>query len=200
MKKIIAAVVAAVTLILWGGRVWYVNARAEKPVHQSYPMNEFVPLGGNFTMDSTENLEGYEVMVTGVSVKTYEEYVTGYGETADYLPQGDVMHHVRPVWVYDVALTVKNGGNTEGAVDLFNFKVQTYNEYLQVHEELWELAQPNLEGSLSFKLRENTEMEFHVPFVLNFVNEKQLGLHFLTHKPFWLVVNEYPVKQMITLQ
>lgn len=185
----------------WGVRVYYVNLNAEQPRKEVYEMNKFVNFENNFIMDSSENLNGYSINVMEAKIKSYAEYVSEYREITDSIAEAqneDNLSH--PSYVYDIVVCIKNTTNNKGGINLFLFKLQTDDYYLQVDQKLWELSYPKLEGAMSSRLLENTSLEFHLPFVLTPNIEREFGRTILEKRNYYLVISEYPMKQMIEIK
>ena len=194
MKKYIVTIFSALLLSLIVFRIYCLNINAVQPQEASYHLNEEVFIGKNYFESETENLDGYSISCQSVEVKTYNQFVSEYTNSSNYVYNSSLP---KPLYVYDVLVTIKNTDNTEGCIDLFNYKLKTDNTYYQINDNLWELVIPKLEGSLTFKLHENTQMELHLPFTNNPYFEKQTDSNDFYKKPFYLIVSQYPIKQKI---
>lgn len=194
MKKCIITIfsICLVSVIVF--RIYYLNVNAVQPQENYYNLNEEVSIGENYFESEIENMNGYSIICHEVKVKTYKQFISEYTNSKDYVYDSPLP---KPLYVYDVLITIKNNDNSEGYIDLFNYKLQTSNTYYQINENFWELTVPQLEGSLNFKLRKDTSMEFHLPFTNNPYFEKKNDNKDFQKSPFYLVISQYPIKKMI---
>ena len=71
---------------------------------------------------------------------------------------------------------------------------------LRVDADLWDCMYPQLAGSYSFRLRPNTEMVFHLPFVVEAVYSERYPMERVQKEKMSLVISQYPVKKVIELK
>lgn len=71
---------------------------------------------------------------------------------------------------------------------------------LRVDADLWDCMYPQLAGSYSFRLRQNTEMVFHLPFVVEAVYSECYPMERVQKEKMSLVISQYPVKKVIELK
>lgn len=71
---------------------------------------------------------------------------------------------------------------------------------LRVDADLWDCMYPQLAGSYSFRLRPNTEMVFHLPFVVEAVYSERYPMKRVQKGKMSLVISQYPVKKVIELK
>lgn len=64
----------------------------------------------------------------------------------------------------------------------------------------WDCMYPQLAGSYSFCLRPNTEMVFHLPFVVEAVYSERYPMEQVQKEKMSLVISQYPVKKVIELK
>lgn len=198
-KKIAVSAVCLALALAAGLRIWAVNANAMRQQVEYYEAGVMVPLEDDFFYTETEHPEGYSVRVDGYEIKTYSDYIAGVGETEDFyasMGSGGPGSDNVPGYVLDLQITIANENNTEGFIYLAQYGLQYENDLILPSSILWFAAQKNLDGKLSFKLRENSEMTFHVPYPTNYSIERRLG-NYLEDPPMYLVVSAYPVKKMI---
>ena len=82
MKKKIAVFSPIVLfLIVWAFAVWNINATAEKPIVETYSMQDTVAYGENYFRRSDNIVDGYTVTVLSAEIVPYEEYAQKQGIT-----------------------------------------------------------------------------------------------------------------------
>lgn len=203
MKKKIAVFSPIVLfLIVWAFAVWNINATAEKPIVETYSMQDTVAYGENYFRRSDNIIDGYTVTVLSAEIVPYEEYAQKQKIT---LPErmtdetGNFLY--RPEYVYDVEVRFSNTDNEEGTVDMFDtLLVNDDALMLRVDADLWDCMYPQLAGSYSFRLRPNTEMVFHLPFVVEAVYSERYPMERVQKEKMSLVISQYPVKKVIELK
>lgn len=194
------AAIAAVALVLVavvaiGARIWWVNASLPKIPLECYQMGEWVALEGAFQNDaSSEQTQGYSLMVESAEVVTYDEYLERHGAA----PTGT---HGNARCVVDVALRIKNEGTEQGGINVFQMVLtpERGNEYLicdvMSENALWPQVEPNADSSVS--IRPGTEYVTHVPYVFN-GGEEVYGRE-VADRSFTLLVSRMPVRKMIAV-
>ena len=203
MKKKIAVFSPIVLfLIVWAFAVWNINATAEKPIVETYSMQDTVAYGENYFRRSDNIIDGYTVTVLSAEIVPYEEYAQKQGIT----PPGRMTDETgnflyRPEYVYDVEVRFSNTDNEEGTVDMFDTLLVNGDALmLRANADLWDKMYPQLAGSYSFRLRPNTEMVFHLPFVVEAVYSERYPMERVQKEKMSLVISQYPVKKVIELK
>ena len=169
-------VLALVAVVAIGVRIWWVNANLPSIPLEYYQMGEWIPLEGAFQNGtSSEQTQGYSLMVESAEVVTYDEYLKRHG-AAPTGTHGDVR------CVVQMVLTPERG-----------------NEYLicdvMSEEALWPQAEPNADSSVS--IRPGTEYVTHIPYVFN-GGEEVYGREVTDHS-FTLLASRMPVRKMIVV-
>lgn len=203
MKKKIAVFSPIVLfLIVWAFAVWNINATAEKPIVETYSMQDTVAYGENYFRRSDNIIDGYTVTVLSAEIVPYEEYAQKQGITPPERMTDETGNFLyRPEYVYDVEVRFSNTDNEEGTVDMFDtLLVNDDALMLRVDADLWDCMYPQLAGSYSFRLRPNTEMVFHVPFVVEAVYSERYPMERVQKEKMSLVISQYPVKKVIELK
>ena len=203
MKKKIAVFSPIVLfLIVWAFAVWNINATAEKPIVETYSMQDTVAYGENYFRRSDNIIDGYTVTVLSAEIVPYEEYVQKQGITPPERMTDETGNFLyRPEYVYDVEVRFSNTDNEEGTVDMFDtLLVNDDALMLRVDADLWDCMYPQLAGSYSFRLRPNTEMVFHLPFVVEAVYSERYPMERVQKEKMSLVISQYPVKKVIELK
>lgn len=203
MKKKIAVFSPIVLfLIVWAFAVWNINATAEKPIVETYSMQDTVAYGENYFRRSDNIIDGYTVTVLSAEIVPYEEYAQKQGITPPERMTDETGNFLyRPEYVYDVEVRFSNTDNEEGTVDMFDtLLVNDDALMLRVDADLWDCMYPQLAGSYSFRLRPNTEMVFHLPFVVEAVYSERYPMERVQEEKMSLVISQYPVKKVIELK
>lgn len=201
-KKIVILSFIGLLLAVWVFAMWKTNATAEKPIVETYSKQDTVAYGEDYFRRSDNILDGYTVTVLSAEIVSYEEYAQKQEIT---LPErmtdetGNFLY--RPEYVYDVEVRFSNTDNEEGAVDMFDtLLVNDDALMLRVDADLWDCMYPQLAGSYSFRLRPNTEMVFHLPFVVEAVYSERYPMERVQKEKMSLVISQYPVKKVIELK
>lgn len=203
MKKKIAVFSPIVLfLIVWAFAVWNINATAEKPIVETYSMQDTVAYGENYFRRSDNIVDGYTVTVLSAEIVPYEEYAQKQGITPPERMTDETGNFLyRPEYVYDVEVRFSNTDNEEGTVDMFDtLLVNDDALMLRVDADLWDCMYPQLAGSYSFRLHPNTEMVFHLPFVVEAVYSERYPMERVQKEKMSLVISQYPVKKVIELK
>ncbi|MEG1426300.1 MAG: DUF5028 domain-containing protein [Oscillospiraceae bacterium] len=190
MKKVLLPVVAVLLLGLLGFRIWSVNKNVVAIPVETYQMGDWVELDGAFQDVISENTMGYSVCIKSAEMKSYEDFVKEYNETEDYMEQ-----EYRPETVLDIEFAFQNEGNAQGHIQLFQYFVEGVNFTMSPNSELWLLAVPKGEGQMGFALDENTTYSFHVPYIFQKLDSKNLRgqrIHVITSRA--------PVEKIIEIQ
>ena len=201
-KKIVILSFIGLLLAVWAFAVWNINATAEKPIVETYSMQDTVTYGENYFRRSDNIIDGYTVTVLSAEIVPYEEYAQKQGITPPERMTDETGNFLyRPEYVYDVEVRFSNTDNEEGTVDMFDtLLVNDDALMLRVDADLWDCMYPQLAGSYSFRLRPNTEMVFHLPFVVEAVYSERYPMERVQKEKMSLVISQYPVKKVIELK
>lgn len=157
VKVILIGVLLLALVIAYIARLQAVNAEFHDTAVISYRMGEEVAFGTDILMDGT--MEGYTITVNRAEVLTYSEFLEKY-----QLP--DIYSYV-PDKVYDVDVTIKNkGADPSAGINLLSFYVQGIAVCGGLNTNLFDEVNPDLEGIYAIALRDNSEIELHLPFGL----------------------------------
>ena len=177
-KKFIKIIVFGIAICALGLRICYVNITAEHPHVETYQMNEWVELNGNFQEESAEETTGYAVRVNSARLLTYKEFIEQYNGNIDCLPES-----ARPIGIVDVEVSVKNTANLNGWLSLYYYMLtsadHTFTLYL--NSTLFELAAPSSNGELNIRIIANIRSIFHMDILVN-----ELILRGWTQNTTWL--------------
>ena len=111
-------------------------------------------------------MNGYSVTAESARIMTYEDYLKKYGyneEEDGVLFEEENM--LRPEMIYEVDILVKNHNkedNTGCGISYSDYKLTASDFMLSVSSPLYWIANQNL--MMSFRLRPESEMRFHLPF------------------------------------
>ncbi|RHT89991.1 DUF5028 domain-containing protein [Butyricicoccus sp. AM27-36] len=187
-KKFIKIIVFGIAICALGLRICYVNITAEHPHVETYQMNEWVELNGNFQEESAEETTGYAVRVNSARLLTYKEFIEQYNGNIDCLPES-----ARPIGIVDVEVSVKNTANLSGWLSLYYYMLtsadHTFTLYL--NSTLFELAAPSSNGELNIRIKPNSEYTFHIPY--GYFSER-IDIARMDTK-YNMVVSHYPVRK-----
>lgn len=200
MKRLIVGVVVCVVMIAWAVRFTYVNKEFSKKaaVDVHYPMGEIVHYGRDFFNRGDEDYLEYSIVVKKAKRYSFDEFVRLHRLELPTVSE----YTFRPDYVYDLEVTVFNAGNdhSRSGIDMFNTLLIHQNIRMPVHIELWEALYPQLTGSLGFRVRPGTQMDFHFPFTLETPSSQTaLKGSDLRSRPFVLTLSRYPRKRMIDI-
>ena len=201
-NKIVILSFIGLLLAVWAFAVWNINATAEKPIVETYSMQDTVAYGENYFRRSDNIIDGYTVTVLSAEIVPYEEYAQKQGITPPERMTDETGNFLyRPEYVYDVEVRFSNTDNEEGTVDMFDtLLVNDDALMLRVDADLCDCMYPQLAGSYSFRLRPNTEMVFHLPFVVEAVYSERYPMERVQKEKMSLVISQYPVKKVIELK
>ncbi len=199
-KAIIISAVCIILIAAYFTRFAYLNITAEKPQIKIYNQNEFVEYDNNFFYRNTENRNGYSVKVLSAKLLPIKDYLKTINLTYDdYCKMYSEHEHLIKDYILDVNIIIKNTGNTEGNFDRLDTRVNAANYCFQCDDELFSFIYPYLADSFSFKVRENTEYEMHIPFSLIPADEAVLSFDDIKNDDLHLNISQYPIKKMIKL-
>lgn len=187
-NKILVISISLLLVIVYISRVFYVNSNTLAPEIVKYKIGDEVPIEDDFFDQSSEKMNGYSIKVTDTNILTIDEFESKYGEYEN---------EFHAECIYIVTAIIKNNNNSFGesaGIDLGQYILQQ-NSYINfIDREAYKLT--NEIDSIKFSLRENSEMEFIIPFDINsmYIDTEKLKLGMPT-----LVVSLYPHKKIIEL-
>lgn len=125
MKRILTALLAVVTILGAGTRIWYVNTHTDPqftpPEAQVYQMGDWVELDGDFQYSAEENTKGYAVKLENVEFMTPEEYCKKYEMDIKLFQIGS--NGEMPEAVADLTLNFRNNGSKDGYIQFLYYRV-----------------------------------------------------------------------------
>lgn len=104
-----------------------------------------------------------------------------------------------PDKVYDVTITIHNTNNSDSGINFEWYRLIRVNMILDLNYALYMMANPAVQDSLHIALRQDTEMEFHLPFNLKQEQFQNKNWNNLNNIPFQLVVSLYPNQKRINV-
>ena len=192
---LIAGVIALAAAAAIVARIWWVNTSLpSSPVERSQ-MREWVALEGAFQNSaSSEQTQGYSLMVESAEVVTYDEYLERHGVA----PSGT---HGDARCVVDVALRIRNDGTEQGGINVFQMVLtpERADEYLicdvMSEDALWPQVEPNADSNVS--IRPGTEYVTHIPYVFN--GGEEVYDREVADRAFTLLISRMPVRKMVVV-
>lgn len=197
-KVYLISVIIIIVCVVWGIRFCYLNSHAQMPVIETYQMNEVVEYDDNFFNRSREARKGYSIEVKGAKIVSYEEFEKENG----IILTENSSESYSPAFVADIEITIYNNGteNEECGIDLFNTLLTTSCIRMSIDLDLWNSLYPQLGGSYTFRLRENSSMDFHLPYIVeNEMDAQMADYDYLINEQCYLNISLYPVKKRINV-
>lgn len=192
----LAAALAFLVATTVVGRIWWVNEALPQIPLEYYEVGEWVELEGAFQSSSSEGTQGYSLMVESAEVVAYNEYLEKHGGELSSADEPGGAH-----CVVDVAVRIKNEGNGEGALNVFQMVLvpERSDEYLICDvisaRALWPQVQEG--AGMSVRIRPGTEYVVHIPYVFNGMDE--VYEREVEDRSFTLLVSRMPVRKMIRI-
>lgn len=187
-NKILVISISLLLVIVYISRVIYVNSNTLAPEIVKYKIGDEVPIGDDFFDQSSEKMKGYSIKVTDTDILTIDEFESKYGE---------YKNEYNSEYIYLITAVFKNNNNFLGesaGIDLGQYILQENSYINYIDREAYQLTNEN--DSIKFSLRENSQMEFIIPFDINsmYIDIEELKSGMPT-----LVVSLYPHKKIIEL-
>lgn len=201
-KKVILSIILIIAVILVAVRIWYVNSKAYKFVTEEYSIGEWIPLEGNYFIDmDAENNDGYSVRISKAEVLPYEEFMSRFGKTADYLAD-----YSR----YDVILLtvdIKNEDNENGGVFIrdMNILTKSRSAYYNKNTDYMKIANPNISKTMDgVRVKPGTESTMYFVYptdgqVDNITYLSALQKKNVKNFTMYVDVTRYPIKKTVRL-
>ncbi len=204
MKRKILIVLSLVLTLGILVRIAYVNIAAERPQIVTYQISDRVAYGDNFYERSDEQRNGYFLTVNRVRLVKTTDFAAEQGFSLPEAPEAgspEAELFYVPEYVVDMEVTIENQGNTEGYIDLYHTRLISGSLDLWVDETIWDALYPHMLGDTSFKIRENTEADMHLPFALNlsYKLNNLADVSDIAGRTFYLHVTQYPVQQLVEI-
>ncbi len=190
-KRVAAAVIAAVLVAAWCARVYTFNRDSDKVIIKVYNTGDTVPIGKNFCQTANEENEGYEFVVKGGKVTTTAQLLSDNGKGEHYLKELNPKNW-EPKYVYVLEVLIRNNGNTKQiGVPFIGIPIVTDNLQIQVHEELFYVMYPKLDGAMGLAVRPDTEVTMYIPYASPEIDE-YCDADFFTEEDLYFVISWYP--------
>ena len=200
---IISSVLLVLSVIVWAVMFYNTNKNAYKQEVEYYEMGEFVEVGDDFFYVAEDNCNGYSVRVNKARLVDFKEYVEGNGGEVN--PDSYSVDFPMPKYLVELDITVKNENNTDGHVDLRNFKLNRGSMSMSIDFQVLGLVEEFFTGYTGFMLVENSEADMKLVFTPQSLGLSQ-GLDFdgvnraLEEDDFNLSVTEWPVRKVIKVK
>lgn len=193
--EIVAVVISA--SVFWSTGFIKTNRDRIRLGREIYPMGETVEIGNNFFVDKSENPEGYSVCVNRVELGNYYELYKKYGHEPDPEEFGD---YPAPDTVYMLNLTVKNEGNTDGALFVLDYGLYNGALKLTVDYSLWGWMDEHYNNEYHLRLVPDSQANITIPFIpmpddLS-VGKAEVNRR-INNESFLFEICDYPVRKYI---
>lgn len=193
MKNKISLTIAVIVLITALCRIFYININAEKSVSEIIPAGETAEIKDNFFDKSNESMDGYAVTVRQSEIVPAGEYLARYGHTIDEQLYSDLEYY------YIVRVIVTNKNNQfvgEKGIDFGKWYIQGNDYILKIEDFAYSLSNETVGNSMQISLRENSDMEFILPF---YIFNRSHSYEKIYDYSCYLVISDYPEKLMLKL-
>lgn len=209
MKKILVVLLCTVLFVGIGVRIWTINKDVVLPPVHTFEIGEEVAIEQNKFLDDFENMDGYTVTVNNAEIVSYEKFLANYHyEESEGSPLVEKDNMNFPEMVYDLHLTIKNTNliedlNEHKGINFLNYHLVGTDFSLQISDILYMIANPNLKTEIfeGFRLRPETEMDFHLPFYFapSSIIER-IQVEDIMNDHVYLVVSLYPNQKQILIE
>lgn len=196
MKKIMC-IVLPILLLLAGIRIAVINIDVQNkvPSKEVFPFGAVVPLGETYFFHEGEVVDGYTIEVKKSDLMTMDEFLNLYNQTSQYLIDTQFSDWFDHVYLLNVTFTNEsNDYYGEQGVDLFHYKLVGPDYYLQVFEELLDIANPKLQGGIKFTMEKGKSIDIALPFSINTQSETATSIEYVQRTKPRLLVSQYPTK------
>lgn len=188
----------AVLLILWVIQFAKTNCEKYDVVVETFEMGETVEMGENFFSNARENSKGYSVKINDAKLVEYKDYLESNGGTLDSgaFSEG----YPAPKYTCLLDVTIKNSGNTDGAIMVLNYALYDKSLKIPVDFELWGLIDKKFTGEAGLRLLEDSEVNLTIPFTpmnLDAGNDAPKLEAMMLQDDFLFCVCEFPVRKMV---
>ena len=193
MKNRISLIIAVMVLMTALCRICYVNINAEKPVSEIISRGETAEIKDNFFDKLDESMDGYAVTVRQSEIIPADEYLARYRHTIDEQMYSDLEYY------YVVTVIVNNKNNPfigEKGIDFGRWYLQGTDYILKIEDFAYSLSNETVGNSMQISLRENSDMEFILPF---YIFNKSHSYEKISADSCYLVISDYPEKLMLEL-
>ncbi len=198
-KKFIFPLVIILTA-LFSFRVWYVNANAAPVYEKRYEIGDWVDLDGDYISSKSENTSGYSLQLSEAETLTYEEFMSRYDESTDYLAEAS-RHNV-----ILLTLNIKND-NSDGFLNLNFFTIlnKYFSCYYNFDSTYESICEPQIDsgyGQALIKIKPNSEYSLKIAYTaairadkVTFLQEEAAKGH--VESDVYLNISWYPTKKYI---
>ncbi len=189
-KRICAAVIAFCLIVLYGIRVYAVNADVKLPIRQVFQKGEVVSFGKDYNISTNDRSQGYTIQVLDSKIMTAKDFCQKY--------KIDDMGLVK--YYYMVKLSVKNVSNKnagkEGVALGIAMLVGTDYTLIASPEENM-LMNPELPPMLSFSLELGKRTELWIAYSL--IPGATPSSEQILKDPPMLQITQYPHRKLLRL-
>lgn len=206
-KRLLVGILLLAAAVLCGGRIYAVNASAQKaPPSVYYAKGEEAGIGKNifFLYGDSERMDGYVVTLTDAELLPLDTFLAKYNlHKEDAMPQElqSEKDGTMPVidYIYEVDVHVENQANPyvgEAGIDLQQWALLATNYTTQCQWELFNVLNPSLQGGTTFSLNLGTSRDFVLPYA---VSSETISPESLLQKSPAVILSQYPVRNLLAL-
>lgn len=200
IKLILVFFIALFLLIVWFLKFTETNNNAYKQYEETVPLGQWSNIEENFFVDASENMNGYSVKVNSTEIVKYTEYLTQNG--GDEILSSYTEQSVIPDYICLVNVTVKNDGNTDGALPVLYYSMYSKSLNMPIDFEIWSLIDENFDGTPYIKLIEDSEATMTIPFTpmsydIGINNDKVNSM--IKEENFYLCISYFPIRKLIEI-
>lgn len=193
MKNKLIYIITTLIIISISARIIYINVNKESIKAENIAKGDIAEIGDNFFDSSDELMNGYSVKILSSEIVKADDYLKKYGHSVDEQFYDDLSYY------YIVRVSVRNKNNSyvgEKGINFQRWYIEGSDYILRIEDYAYSLANSIEGNSLSISLREDSEMEFELPF---YVFSESHSYNKLKNDFSNLVITDYPVKIKMSL-
>lgn len=194
-KKVVLALVAI--FLLWGIRVYTVNRSydIDRIPTENFSIGEWVPYNNEYSYG--EMVSGYSICVNSFNIIQCDEFLAEFGKNRDDFTVGEGFGEKVGI----VSATVLNVSNQTGqSVNLGEMKLYGKDFYSIQFIELFEISNPDLNGSLGVILEPGESKDVQLVFSFRKEDFSLLSWKKLEKLNLKLFITAFPIQKNIIIQ
>jgi hypothetical protein len=206
-KRMLAVILIVVVALVCGGRIYYVNATAEKvPPSVYYTKGQEASIGKNifFAYKEPEIMDGYYVTLTDAKLIPTDTFLKNHGLTKEKaMPEQlkaeqDGTMAVED-YIYEVDVHVTNKSNQlvgKAGIDMLQWNLLATDYTTQCQWELFAAVNPFMKGGTTFSIKVGDSRDFVLPYA---VSSENISPDTLRKKNPVVILSQYPVRNLLKL-
>lgn len=191
-RKIAAALLVGILLILYGVRVYFVNHNLPLPVVKEYKMNEIVPYEKDYFKDETQIVDGYTIQVLGRRVIDRKTFIKEY-------PQGEKDANdseLTALVLVKVKITNQDNKNQESSINISDTVIIGNHIVLGMNPGSMSYVNPGLHSAfVNLKPGESKELTLSYGRFKDLISYQELN-----ETSWFLQITDYPHTKLIATQ